>query len=121
MKEKIIAIFVFIITVSFVIINTLLLQKTVDNMSELANEIVTDGDDAEKTVLALDKLFREKVGYIGLTVSHDDITNIEDCIAELQGYIKVGDNEGAEVTKSRLIRFLGHLRRLVGFNIDAII
>ena len=45
----------------------------------------------------------------------------EDCLAELKGHLAMGDIEGAEVTKSRLIRFLEHLRRLVGFNIDNII
>ena len=46
--------------------------------------------------------------------------NIELGFAELIGMAKVGDSEGAQVTKSRLKYSLEHLKRLAGMNIDSI-
>ena len=40
---------------------------------------------------------------------------------EMIGYLSVNDTDNARVTKNRLISYLEHLRRLSGFNIDAVI
>ena len=50
-----------------------------------------------------------------------NMTSIEDCFVEMIGYISVNDIDNATVVKYRLKRSLEHLRRLSGFNIDAII
>ena len=58
---------------------------------------------------------------MGMTVSHEDLTAIETGFSEMIGYLSVGDRNGAEVTKSRLLDALGHLRRLTGINIESVI
>lgn len=121
MKQKILAICLFVIIIGFVITNTLVLQRVTDRLISKVEELNVDRDEALEKVIEIDEFFREKECYIGFTVSHDDLTNIEDCFAELTGYISVGDTDGAKVAKCRLIRFFEHLRRLVGFNIDTII
>ena len=65
--------------------------------------------------------FKKKESYISLTVNHNDLTNIEELFSEMIGYIKIDDRDEATVTKNRLLDSLEHLRRLSGFNIDAII
>lgn len=121
MKQKILAICLFIIIIGFVITNTLILHNITDMLTGEVEKLQVNREGALSEAVEIDAKFKARVSYIGLTVSHDDLTNIEDCFAELTGYLSVGDTDGAEVAKHRLIRFLGHLRRLVGFDIDAII
>lgn len=59
--------------------------------------------------------------YLGITVNHDDIAEVEEEFAEILGALRIGDTQTAEIAKSRLISALGHLKRLSGFNIDSII
>ena len=121
MKQKIMAIVIFIAIIGFTIANTLILQKMIDDITEKIEMLTLDYKDVKSKADKIYEEFKASIGYIGLTVSHDDLTNIEDCFAELNGCLAVGDTEGATIVKYRLISFLGHLRRLVGFNIDTII
>lgn len=121
MKQKILAVCLFVTIIVLVIVNTLVLQSFTDTLKGEIEDLNVTAEDASDQIKKIDESFKKKVSYIGITVSHDDLTNIEDCFAELTGYLSVGDTDGAEVAKHRLIRFLGHLRRLVGFNIDSII
>ncbi len=121
MKDRIFATVIFLTVIVLSISNSLFLVKETDEMILEVKGLQTSDGQALSRLMEIDEGFRKKANYIGLTVSHDDLTNIEDCLAELKGHLAVGDIEGAEVTKSRLIRFLEHLRRLVGFNIDNII
>ena len=121
MKEKIWAISIFTLIIGFVTANCLILQRQTDIIYSEIKSISIDDDRAIEQIRKIDEDFRKKEIYIGLTVSHDDLTNIEECFAELTGCLSVADLDGAEVAKCRLIRSLEHLRRLVGFNIDNII
>ena len=121
MKQKIAAIVIFVFILVFTTINTVVLQKMTDSITEKVEILSFADENAGRKAQELYEEFKANKGYIALTVSHDDITNIEDCFAELNGCLAVGDTKGATVAKYRLISFLGHLRRLVGFNIDTII
>ena len=121
MIPKISAICIFALIIGLVITNTIVLQNITDMLTEEISNLSVKGESALEEILKIDNKFKAKESFIALTVSHDDLTNIEDCFAELTGYLSIGDSDGAEVTKHRLIRFLKHLRRLVGFNIDTII
>lgn len=121
MKDRVFAAVIFLMIIAFSVGNSLFLVKETDEMILEVKGLQASDGQAMSRLMEIDEGFRKKANYIGLTVSHDDLTNIEDCLAELKGHLAVGDIEGAEVTKIRLIRFLEHLRRLVGFNIDNII
>ena len=124
MKIKIFAIVTFITVIGAVAINTLALNKQITSFAKAVSELNIRGvssEEARERANALFDSFKERETYISLTVSHDDLTNIEDGFAELIGYLSVDDKDGAEVTKCKLENALLHLRRLSGFNIDAII
>ena len=120
MKQKILAICLFVGIISFAVTNTLVLQDLTERLISEIEEVSVNEFTLDK-LLKIDEKFKKTEIYIAMTVSHDDLTNIEDCFAEMEGYLSVGDTNGAEVSKSRLISFLEHLRRLVGFNIDTLI
>ena len=121
MKQKILAVFLFIIIVGFALTNTIILQNMTNNLTEKVASLSFNDTMVKEKAKELSEEFKNKEKYIGLTVSHDDLTNIEDCFAELNGCLEIGDTESAEIVKYRLISFIEHLRRLVGFNIDTII
>ena len=121
MKQKILAIVIFIFILGFTIINTIILQNMTDKLIENAKTLSLTDENANRMAKELHEEFKANESYIALTVSHEDLTNIEECFAELNGYLAVSDTEGAMIVKYRLISFLGHLRRLVSFNIDTII
>ena len=65
--------------------------------------------------------FQKHERYISLTVSHDDLTNIEEAFAELIGAVNANDEARLITIKSRLKDSLTHLGRLSGINIDSIL
>lgn len=121
MKQKILSVILLVGVVAFVTINCIVLANMIDDITETVEDLSVEDKHAKERAENAFEVYNDKAKYIGLTVSHDDLTNIEDCFVELIGYLSVGDTENAEVTKGRLINSLEHLRRLSGFNIDAII
>ena len=121
MKQKILAVVLLVGVLIFVTVNCVILSKMIDEITDAVKKINVSEKDAKDSAEGAFELYNDKAEYFGLTVSHEDLTNIEDCFVELIGYLSVGDSKNAEVTKGRLISSLEHLRRLSGFNIDAII
>lgn len=104
-----------------VVLNGLALESKIEaTIEEVASINTQESGTKDEAEHIFDK-FLKREHYISLTVSHEDLTSIEDCFCEMIGYLKVGDKDNAEVTKGRLINSLEHLRRLSGFNIDSII
>lgn len=121
MKEKIFAVVILIAVVTFVIANTLIIESQIGDIEKAVSSLNTESKNAVETARKIQEDFMHKERFISLTVSHDDLTNIEDCFVELVGYLSIGDADNAKVTKDRLTHSLEHLRRLSTFTIDAII
>jgi len=102
----------------FVIANTLFLTRYVGSLLEDV-ENCSYNSSAEE-LRGIHQKFMRGEDFAGLTVSHEDLTSIEDLFSELIACAEVGDSDGLTIAKSRLNNALMHLRRLVGFNIDSI-
>lgn len=121
MKEKILAVVLLVSIIGFSIANMLMLEKQVSRTIDEVDRMSFDDKNAEEKANKIYDDYLKRQKYMSITVSHDDLTNIEDCFVEMIAYLSVADIENAKVTKSRLISYLEHLRRLSGLNIDAII
>lgn len=123
MKTKILAVVIFAVTVTAVFVNTYFLDKVIKETYTAVESLEISGNDEQATAEAMEiyEGYKRRETYISLSVSHSDLTNIDETFAEMIGQLRVGATEDAEVTKSRLINVLGHLRRLSGVNIDSII
>lgn len=123
MKAKILAVVIFAVTVTAVFVNTYFLDKVIRATYTAVEALEISGNDEQATAEAMEiyERYKRHETYISLSVSHSDLTNIDETFAEMIGQLRVGATEDAEVTKSRLINVLGHLRRLSGVNIDSII
>ena len=121
MREKILAVVILIAVVTFVIANTLIIERQIGDIEKEISTLNIEGEGAVDQARKIHEDFMRKEKFISLTVSHDDLTNIEGCFVELIGYLSIGDADNAKVTKDRLTHSLEHLRRLSTFTIDAII
>ena len=124
MNTRIFAYIIFAVTIVSVFVNTFVLQNQISEVIISVEEFcITEGDTAPlaKRAEEIYANFKKKESYISLTVSHDDLTNIESAFAELIGYLSADEFGSAVATKNRLLDSLEHLRRLSGINFDAII
>ena len=121
MKDKIFAVAILVVVLVAVVTNTLVLNHKIDGIIKKTEVIDASKSGTKSEADEVFDYFMREQKFISLTVSHDDMTQIEEDFTELVAYLDIGDTEGAEVAKSRLIRSLKHLRRLSSFNIDSII
>ena len=123
MKTKILAVVLLVLTIGGVTVNTIALERIISDYEREVSALVTEpaNEDTAKLARELFESFRDSERFVSITVNHDDLTSIEELFSELIGQLEVGDSESAHVTKNRLKDALRHLRRLSGFNIDAIV
>ena len=120
MKTLIFAIVASLTVTATVGLNSLMLDKTLDALVAECEAIPNETDKGAEYE-ALYQSFMRKQKFISLTVSHDDLTEIENDLAEILGAISADDKESLIIAKSRLIMTLTHLRRLSGVNLDSIL
>lgn len=122
MKAVKIAILILLILTVSVYANSLYIGHITDKIAVKVENINTDdiAKAASEFELAYDE-FKKAEKYISITVSHDDMTNIEESFAEIIGAAKAGNTVGVITIKSRLKDSLLHLGRLSSINIDSIL
>ena len=120
MKVKFCAVIILTLLVSSVVLNTVILDRQISCLYEKSKNLNEENISEEKVDDLLHD-FRKKEKFMGITVSHYDLTNIGECLVEMKACISQDDYTNAIIAKNRLEYFLEHLRRLSGFNIGAII
>lgn len=115
MGAKIFAVITVAAITSFIWFNTVKLNEKID-------DIICEVKDAEgyDAVLRTKEKYEKYERFISISVSHNDLMNIEDLFAQYEQE-SLEDSEQRYVTKNRLISALCHLRRLSAINIDSII
>ena len=103
-----------------VIINSLIISHNIDVILEKLRG-TPDSANAEDAYEEIFDDYIKKQKYLGITVSHDDLTNIESEFYEILGAARVGDDDALKIAKSRLMGALTHLKRLCGINFDSIL
>ncbi|MBQ9070791.1 MAG: DUF4363 family protein [Clostridia bacterium] len=119
MKTVVISCVALLLVILIVIANSLLVSYHVEKIIERLEKTPNEISEAEAyNDIYDDYMKRQK--YIGITVSHDDLTNIESEFCEILGAIQAKDDDTLIISKSRLIGALRHLKRLAGINADSI-
>ena len=119
MKAAIIALIVLTVILTTVILNSYFVSKSIHDLLERLKDTPSDIGSYQIYEDIHDE-FTKKLRFIGLTVSHEDLTNIESELNEILGAIEAKDEQTLIIAKSRLIGSLSHLRRLSGINADSI-
>ena len=123
MKVKILATLVLALTVGLSALNTHFLLQAIDKTTDDVTDFSFQGrpEEIKQHAEMLFEDYKKREFFLSLTVSHEDLTDIESLFSEMIGYLSVQDIEGARTAKSRLIDALMHLRRLSGVNISSIL
>ena len=121
MKEKLLATILLICILAAVTLNTLMIDRKIGMLYKSLADLDISNQDSQNSLQNIANEYQRTKGLISVTVSHDDLTSIDECFIELAGYMKSSDFVEAEITKNRLMFYLNHIRRLSGFNIDSII
>ncbi len=121
MREVRIACVILTLLILFVGINSAVIGIYARELRTSVEEVnVGNCTEAAKSFRSAAERFEKAERFISLTVSHDDLTNIEEGFAELIGAAEGGNTDELLKVKSRLSDALRHLGRLSGVNIDSI-
>ena len=104
-----------------VILNSIYISSFTKNLYKISTE--DDGDDIESLGRKFKKIedaYGKNEIFISLTVSHEDLTAIEEILAEIEGALKAGDKDAVIIAKSRFENALLHLGQLSAFNMESI-
>ena len=99
--------------------NSFFVSKTIEDIKEQLEDSPSNTESLSLYSSIFDE-YMKKQHFIGLTVNHEDLTNIEQEFHEILGAIEADDKESLIIAKSRLIGSLSHIRRLSGINADSI-
>ena len=121
MKALKFAYFIFSLLLIAVITNSIILGNIINTFISLVGEgEENDMRAAKEEYEDIYERYKSLELYISLTVNHGDLENIESAFAEIIGAARAEDRDGVITTKSRLIDYLDHIRRLSGINIDSV-
>ena len=120
MKAFIIAIITASLVACAVIANSVFLNISLTALIDECEDIPEECEQIQRWEARYED-FTRRQRYISLTVSHEDMSNIESDFAEILAAAKVGDRDTLVIAKSRLVMTLTHLRRLSGVNPDSIL
>ena len=122
MKATKIAVLVFVLLFGAILSNSVMISRVTHKLAEKVDRVNSENtENAAEEYERISEQFKKAERYISLTVSHDDLTNIEESFAEIIGAAKAGNKIGLVTLKSRLIDSLEHLGRLSSINLDSIL
>ncbi len=115
------AILIFIILFSAIVLNSVFINKTVSEIYSISTESTCENiNDIKELYKEIYEIYRKNELFISLSVSHDDLTDIDIFFSEINGAIKANDFNEALIAKSCLENALHHLGQLSSFNIESI-
>ena len=120
MKTVVIAFITLVLVIALVVVNSLLVSSGIDSVLKKLKSVPDSYESGEQYEEIYNEYMRRQ-NFFGLTVSHVDLTNIEDCFQEIRGAVKAKDDTSLIIAKSRLIGALTHLKRLSEINPDSIL
>ena len=122
MKAVRIASAVLVLLLMAVVLNSIYISKTTEKFADTIRDISTENlKNATEQFKKAHEEFKQAEKFISITVSHDDLTNIEESFADIIGASEAGMRVDVITIKSRLEDALRHLGRLSGINFDSII
>ncbi len=122
MRASRISVAVLIILASMIFANSFYIKTVTEGFIKEAESIDTENAiDSLESFEGLFRKFKRAERFISVTVSHEDLTRVEESFADIIGAATADDKNALTTAKSRLIDSLGHLRRLSGISLDSII
>lgn len=113
--------FILFLLLAAVIFNSFFICRLADSIYQISTEDTGDDIDAlEQKFRKIEEVFTKNELFISLTVSHEDLTAIEEILSEINGALIARDKDAVIIAKSRFENALLHLEQLSAFNIESI-
>lgn len=122
MKAFKIATAVLVLLIVAILLNSIFIGRISEDLAERIKAL--DLENMEIAAREAEEIysdFKRAEKYISITVSHDDLTNIEESFSDIMGAFDANMKSDIIIIKSRLSDALSHLGRLSGINLDSII
>lgn len=104
-----------------VTLNAVYINSFTDEIYTLSVEEKGDSiESIEKTFEKIEKIYEKNEIFISLSVSHEDLTDIEEILAEIDGALKASDRGAVIIAKSRFENAVLHLGQLSALNLQSI-
>ena len=104
-----------------VILNAVYISRFSEKLYSISSEESGENiDDFESKFNEIKKIYGDNEIFISLTVSHEDLTNIEEILSEIDGALKAKDKNAVIIAKSRFESAVLHLGQLSALNIESI-
>ena len=104
-----------------VILNAVYISNFAEKLYSLSSEECENSIEAlELKFKKIKKIYKENEIFISLSVSHEDLTSIEEILAEIDGALLTSDINAVIIAKSRFESAVLHLGQLSAINIDSI-
>ena len=110
----------FVLLVS-VILNAVYICRFTDTLYAISKE--DNGESIEALSQKFEKIsevYRKNEIFISLSVSHEDLTSIEEILSEIDGALAAEDKNAVIIAKSRFENAVLHLGQLSALNIESI-
>ena len=104
-----------------VILNSVYIGRFTEEL--YSTSIESTGDDINSLRIKFGKIkeiYSKNEIFVSLTVSHEDLTDIESILAEIDGALNAEDKEAVIIAKSRFENAVLHLGQLSALNIESI-
>ncbi len=121
MKTFKVAIIVLIVLLVLIVINSIYIKRLTDEIAKRVEAVDISSENAEENFKEICAYFKKSERFISITVSHDDLTNIEEAFSDIIGAAMADSEIDMTITKSRLTDALRHLGQLSSINLDSII
>jgi phage-related tail protein len=104
-----------------VILNAVYISRFTDKIYTISSEAeVDDLETFEKTFEKIKKIYNNNEIFVSLSVSHEDLTSIQEILAEIEGAMSANDKNAVIIAKSRFESAVLHLGQLSALNIESI-
>ena len=119
MKSLIFAYVMIIILLLAVILNSIMVSKSIKGIVEMINDVYDTSLNEERYQEIYDEYLKRQ-RFISLSIDHSYLGNVETGFTEVIAAAKIGEYSDLVIAKSRLLNALAHVRRLASINIDSI-
>lgn len=104
-----------------VILNAVYISRFTEKLYWISSsESAEDINAFELKFNEIKRIYSDNEIFISLSVSHEDLTNIEEILSEIDGALKAKDKNAVIIAKSRFESAVLHLGQLSALNIESI-
>ena len=112
---------IFFVLFIAVLLNALYISRFTEKLYSISvEESAEELESYTEKFAEIKRIYTKNEVFISLSVSHEDLTSIEEILSEIEGALKAIDKNAVIIAKSRFENAVLHLGQLSALNIESI-